>query len=1013
MPFLATIYIFRMVSFLLLAFFLVLCNQVSSNAIVEENSLTGTKSWWYPLGDKPAILEGFSTQISYLPLDAVEFKLQSPKSIPRYSLEIYRLGYYGGLGGRLLSNQTVSTPKVQPKCSFEELTRTTDCRGWSVSAVWKIPEEAISGVYVALPVYYGGAATEYGTYIPFVVRRQPQNTTKTSLLFKTSDLTWVAYNQYGGRNVYGGVNRALKASYNRPFQNRLDSVKGATINFLFGAEFPFLFWLEKHGYDVAYCACGDVEDMHSRGELVPSRVQALLSVGHDEYWTPGMKSAYESARDAGVHLAFFGANNVYWRVRWNRDPPLGDKKKKKARGILSYFFPASASNTAVPSTASLQSASSSLSYSRRVIACAKETIGSVKPASAAAWTGTFRDPRHRPAEDESLLMGQWFMVNGPRFDSLLVTRGDAAMRFWRNTSFYVPSPPPESGVPVPREGGGSSPFSVHGEAEGSESAGRKHFRLAQEGNGSTEGASHSTPLTMPHPIHIHNDSTVVYRSAPGLLGYEVDAFPLESRPDGLFPLSSTTLSVQRLLLQLYGTNYAGSGEVTHRLSLYRYRARHTASEKAAAPDGVAAAASPTALRGGSTTRFRELCEAQNQQQQLTHVVGSNSSSLRSATGASAGAGAGSVHQGRSSRQLGGGGGGGGALVFATGTINWAWALSALHDTYLGRTLAEDRDIQQATLNLLADMGVLPAASSVAGGVGVGVPAASVGAAVGAATAPLVLPVPSTDVLPPSSVIQRVEYNASLRCVTVFGKARDFGGGAVAAVEVSLDGGATWHMAEGRRHWVLTRCIGADALASIHASNHTGAGTGTGAGAGIRQVEGPPEDPRSNERAYPTPPRPAPRTPEELLREHLHSVSSSLLFADTGDYSSPVGGGTYSCSTPRSSSSSSSSSDSTFVTPRVVTARGVHLVVVSRAVDDSGWMEQPADLLAGLCDVLDAAPVPTAPTAPTATATVIPDIKRTGGKLFATSSSGIIDGSMITKNVVTVHLKHTIKLTCLA
>jgi hypothetical protein len=38
-------------------------------------------------------------------------------------------------------------------------------------------------------------------------------------------------------------------------------------------------------------------------------------MGHDEYWTPGMRHAVVSARDAGTNLAFLGANTMYWRIR--------------------------------------------------------------------------------------------------------------------------------------------------------------------------------------------------------------------------------------------------------------------------------------------------------------------------------------------------------------------------------------------------------------------------------------------------------------------------------------------------------------------------------------------------------------------------------------------------------------------------------------------------------------------------------------------------------------------------
>src|SRR2546429_6282049 len=65
------------------------------------------------------------------------------------------------------------------------------------------------------------------------------------------------------------------------------------------------------GYDVTYST--DVDTHANGGRLLNYR--GFLSVGHDEYWSKPMYDAAVAARDAGVNLAFFGANAVYWQVR--------------------------------------------------------------------------------------------------------------------------------------------------------------------------------------------------------------------------------------------------------------------------------------------------------------------------------------------------------------------------------------------------------------------------------------------------------------------------------------------------------------------------------------------------------------------------------------------------------------------------------------------------------------------------------------------------------------------------
>ena len=113
----------------------------------------------------------------------------------------------------------------------------------------------------------------------------------------------------------------------------------------------------------------------------------------------------------------------------------------------------------------------------------------------------------------------------------------------------------------------------------------------------------------------------------------------------------------------------------------------------------------------------------------------------------------------------------GALVFSAGTINWAWGLDADHD---GGSDPVDVNMQQATVNVLADMGAQPA-TLMAGLV--------VGVASGDTTAPTVA------ITAPGSGTSEQQNST----VTITGTAADVGG-VVAGVEVSTDGGSSWHPA---------------------------------------------------------------------------------------------------------------------------------------------------------------------------------------------------------------------------
>jgi N,N-dimethylformamidase beta subunit-like protein len=112
------------------------------------------------------------------------------------------------------------------------------------------------------------------------------------------------YNSYGA-NTVAGTTRAVKVSFDRPFN---DDGSGDFLSW----EVQFVRWVERSGYDVTYTT--DV-DTHANGaELL--RHQAFLSIGHDEYWSNEMYNAAQAARGAAVNLAFFGANPIYWQVRF-------------------------------------------------------------------------------------------------------------------------------------------------------------------------------------------------------------------------------------------------------------------------------------------------------------------------------------------------------------------------------------------------------------------------------------------------------------------------------------------------------------------------------------------------------------------------------------------------------------------------------------------------------------------------------------------------------------------------
>ncbi|HWK68609.1 MAG TPA: N,N-dimethylformamidase beta subunit family domain-containing protein, partial [Rhizobiaceae bacterium] len=380
-----------------------LATATAMNPIVEENQKQGNpESEWGIDGAGDANIEGFATDISVNRGSTVNFKIDTDSN--NYRIDIYRLGYYGGLGARKVTTIQHTGVQNQPNPLRDAATGAVDAGNWAVSASWAVPADAVSGVYIAKLVRQDGTAGE--NHIPFIVR---DDSSQSDVIFQTSDTTWQAYNGWGGANLYGGngpatgqgAGRSFAVSYNRPIATRggVGTFAGPQ-DYLFGAEYAAISWLEENGYDVSYMAGVDT-DRH--GSLLLNH-KLFLDVGHDEYWSGQQRANVEAARDAGVNLSFWSGNEVYWRTRWG-------------------------------------TAFSADGTPYRTLICYKETWANSSIDPSNEWTGTFRDPRFSPpavggASPENALTGTIFQVDdvGNNLGAITIPFDDANLRFWRNTS---------------------------------------------------------------------------------------------------------------------------------------------------------------------------------------------------------------------------------------------------------------------------------------------------------------------------------------------------------------------------------------------------------------------------------------------------------------------------------------------------------------------------------------------------------------------------------------------------
>jgi hypothetical protein len=217
------------------------------------------------------------------------------------------MGYYQGLGGRLLLQTDFVSATAQPAPVTNSL-GTVSCP-WKPTMTLNIDKDWPPGCYLVKLVGSGGEQQ----FVPLTIRN---DASMASYVFQNSVTTWQAYNLWGSYSLYYGptsggaqnfANRARVVSFDRPYPQNWAS--GAA-DFV-GNELPLLFQLERLGLDLTYWT--DV-DLHARPALLLNH-RCLFSLGHDEYWSQPMRQGAAQANADGVNLAFLGANACYRQIR--------------------------------------------------------------------------------------------------------------------------------------------------------------------------------------------------------------------------------------------------------------------------------------------------------------------------------------------------------------------------------------------------------------------------------------------------------------------------------------------------------------------------------------------------------------------------------------------------------------------------------------------------------------------------------------------------------------------------
>jgi hypothetical protein len=223
------------------------------------------------------------------------------------TVNIYRVGYYRGAGARKVWSDAPINVSKQAGCPRDAKTARIEC-DWTETFSFTVGSDWASGIYLVKVTRPEG----FRRFASFVVR----DGRPAEVLFQPAFTTAQAYNPWGGESLYRDDSgtmpgrRAYEVSFNRPF---LDGDGSGNV---LSMDSSVARLLEKNGYDVAYATNLDF----SRSSNVLEGIGALVSAGHDEYWTAEERAQVDAALASGkTSLAYFGANGSFWRVRFAND----------------------------------------------------------------------------------------------------------------------------------------------------------------------------------------------------------------------------------------------------------------------------------------------------------------------------------------------------------------------------------------------------------------------------------------------------------------------------------------------------------------------------------------------------------------------------------------------------------------------------------------------------------------------------------------------------------------------
>jgi len=379
---------------------------IVQNVIVAENARTGVADstvGFSTIANGTNGFYGYAKQFSRNVGETISFAVDGVNAA---NIAIHRIGHYNSLRWRLV--ETVANTGTDQPDSVElaDSNGARTCAGWSTTATWSIPSDAVSGLYMAVVRDSGNVAR---SWIPFIVR---EDSRAADIVVRISDTYWCGAGNYyntkasplTGKHLYGqGVGadtwnnllRAVQTSYDRPVVTRSTTASGNFWNHWDNLESSLIDWVERSGFNVKYISCYDLD----QGLGCVGSAKVLANAGHDPFWSDGMVNNTEAFISAGGHHVVFSAHTQNWRIRW-------------ADGGRSFFCYRDSLNGPT----------------------ALRTGGGGTQLDPVTWTGTWQDTRWVNRRPSNLLIGSTFRMNGRNETMVINAAANQTKPFWRNTT---------------------------------------------------------------------------------------------------------------------------------------------------------------------------------------------------------------------------------------------------------------------------------------------------------------------------------------------------------------------------------------------------------------------------------------------------------------------------------------------------------------------------------------------------------------------------------------------------